>query len=789
MNRLQATARPYDLVLLDWRMPGLSGIETARRMADLPPAQQPIRLLLVTGYDTPELRAEALGAGFAGVVIKPVTPSDLYRGLSQLLAGAPPPAPSADRAEPEAMAMLLSRYRGARVLLAEDDPVNQEVGLGLLGAVGLAVDVAGDGAQAVAMVQRNAYALILMDMQMPELDGLTATRAIRALPTGHAVPIVAMTANAFVEDRDHCLAAGMNDFVAKPVDPAVLYDILLHWLSCAPAAPDPLPSTGAVCADARTPDLSHPPDAIRDIAAYRRLLSRFAESYQEAGQDLGALLERGERAAAAVLAHKLKGAAGALALTDVARAAALIDQELKAGRAPEDGGQGLQQALKAAVGAIRRVADPPQDTLAPASVDSTVVGPLLRELLRALDRDTPDQAEPVLAALAAVLPNPQWCALRAHVDGFDFRAAEAEVAVVAAALGIDLSLIDRSGGVSWMNSRPILCVDDDPANLAILRETLKDEYSLVFACSGLESLHAVDKHRPSLILLDVQLPDLDGYAICRRLKAQPDTADIPVIFVTGQTGEADEQAGFDAGGVDYVTKPVRPSIVRARVRAHLSLVSAARLEQAYRDAIYMLGAAGHYNDSDTGMHIWRMAAYSRELAKAAGWEPECCALLELAAAMHDTGKIGIPTPILNKPGKLDPAEWEIMKTHARIGHEILSRSQAPLFQLAAEVALCHHERWDGSGYPQGLAGIEIPESARIIAVADVFDALSMQRPYKKSWPVDEILELLDEGAGHHFDPRMVRLFMSILPAIIEIGRQWDARGDDFSGAAALWPRL
>jgi putative two-component system response regulator len=327
-----------------------------------------------------------------------------------------------------------------------------------------------------------------------------------------------------------------------------------------------------------------------------------------------------------------------------------------------------------------------------------------------------------------------------------------------------------------MNTGPILCVDDEPANLTLLRETLKDDYSLVFALSGADSLRAVEKHQPSLILLDVQLPDIDGYTVCRQLKATPATRYIPVIFVTGQTREVDEQAGFDAGGVDYLTKPVRPAIVKARVRAHLSLVSASQLEQAYRDAIYMLGEAGHHNDLDTGMHIWRMAAYSRALAKAAGWAPEPCALLEIAAAMHDTGKIGIPTPILTKPGKLDATEWEVMKTHTRIGHEILSRSQAPVFQLAAEIALCHHERWDGSGYPRGLVGTEIPEAARIIALADVFDALSMTRPYKQPWSLEHILKRLDEGVGHHFDPRLVRLFIDILPEIQEIGRQWDALG-------------
>jgi putative two-component system response regulator len=332
---------------------------------------------------------------------------------------------------------------------------------------------------------------------------------------------------------------------------------------------------------------------------------------------------------------------------------------------------------------------------------------------------------------------------------------------------------------------PILCVDDEPANLALLRETLKPDYRLVFARTGTESLSAVEKHQPSLILMDVQLPDLDGYAVCRRLKAAPQTADIPLIFVTGLASHVDQQAGFDAGGVDYITKPIVPAIVRARVRTHLSLVRTSRLEQAYRDAIYMLGIAGHFNDASTGAHLFRMAAFSRALAQAAGWDPERCALIELAAPMHDTGKIGIPTAILTKPDKLNAAEWELMKTHPRIGHQILSRSQAPVFQLAAEIALCHHEKWDGSGYPHGLSGSDIPESARIVALADVFDALAMKRPYKEIWPIERIVETLKEGSARHFDPHLVPLFLEILPGLLEISRQWDTQNPGFDGGDTL----
>ncbi len=326
-----------------------------------------------------------------------------------------------------------------------------------------------------------------------------------------------------------------------------------------------------------------------------------------------------------------------------------------------------------------------------------------------------------------------------------------------------------------MTTRPILIVDDEPTNLATMRQILASDYPLVFARSGVEALGAAAKHHPALILLDIRMPDIDGYALCRQLKANTATRDTPVIFVTALADVGDEAAGFAAGGVDYIVKPVSPMIVRARVRTHLSLVRATALEHSYRTAIYMLGEAGHYNDNDTGVHIWRMAAYARALAEACGWDAERAAMLELAAPMHDTGKIGIPQTILCKPGPLDPKEWEVMRTHPKIGHDILGKSSAPVFQLAAEIALHHHERWDGSGYPDGQKGKAIPESARIVAIADVFDALSVRRSYKEPWPVDRILANLREGAGAHFDPDLVALFHSIMPQILQIKQDWDLR--------------
>ncbi len=341
--------------------------------------------------------------------------------------------------------------------------------------------------------------------------------------------------------------------------------------------------------------------------------------------------------------------------------------------------------------------------------------------------------------------------------------------------------------MSDMKKWRVLIVDDEPNNLKLMRQILSGKYQLSIASSGIKAIDIAKKVKPELILLDIMMPNMDGYETCRRLKSDPETTKIPVVFITAKSEVEDEKRGFDVGAVDYITKPISKPIVLTRVATHLALYDQQRsceelialrtgeLQDSQKAAVFMLGEAGHFNDTDTGVHIWRMAAYSGLIARSFGWHFENAAVLELAAPMHDNGKIGIPDSILKKPGKLTSDEWFKMKTHTTIGYRILKKSDSPLFKMAADIALYHHEKWDGMGYPYGLKGLEIPESARIVAIADVFDALTMKRPYKDAWSIDDALKEIKANSGKHFDPTLIDSFFSIKEKILEMKHKWDTR--------------
>jgi putative two-component system response regulator len=274
------------------------------------------------------------------------------------------------------------------------------------------------------------------------------------------------------------------------------------------------------------------------------------------------------------------------------------------------------------------------------------------------------------------------------------------------------------------------------------------------------------------------MPGMDGYATIVELKENSATSHIPVIFVTSLNREEDEARGLALGAVDYIAKPFNPSLMRARIGNHIELKRhrdnlQAMVNERTIEIVTRLVHVAESRDTDTGMHIRRICEYSRLLARESGLSPRIVETIAQASAMHDIGKVGIPDAILLKPGRLEPEEWKIMQGHSVIGYENLKGSSSKLLQTGCEIALTHHERWDGTGYPHGLKGEEIPISGRIVCIADVFDALVTRRPYKEAWPLDKAFGLIEAERGKHFDPELADIFLQNREAVQEIRRMYE----------------
>ena len=354
------------------------------------------------------------------------------------------------------------------------------------------------------------------------------------------------------------------------------------------------------------------------------------------------------------------------------------------------------------------------------------------------------------------------------------------------------------------DGRPvILCVDDAPDLLALMGKALGEDYRVITADNGRDALaKAAAEPRPDLILLDIDMPRMTGLEACRALKADAQTAGIPVVFLTARNAIQQQVEGLEAGAVDYITKPFNAFVLRARVRIHAALASrrhelerlvqerTAQLERTRTELIRRLSRAMELHESAAvGNRVARLAHYARLVAQAAGARAELAEMLFRAAPLHDIGKLGVPAEILRKRDKLSAPDWERVKRHPQLGADIIGEHDDPLLRLARTLALSHQERWDGSGYPQGLKGEAIPWAGRLMAIVDTFESMTTTQFYRDALPVERAEGEIVRGAGTKYDPKMVQSFQKALPFMKQVLAKYaDQLGDminlDFSPKAA-----
>jgi putative two-component system response regulator len=368
----------------------------------------------------------------------------------------------------------------------------------------------------------------------------------------------------------------------------------------------------------------------------------------------------------------------------------------------------------------------------------------------------------------------------------------------------------------------ILIVDDAPANLSLMAGLLAEHYTVKALNAGTRVLQLARQDPPDLILLDVMMPDLDGYEVCRQLKADPLTSQIPVIFVTSKTDQQSEQRGMVAGAVDYIMRPITPAILLSRVQAHVVNACSAktiRVDNQYLQievaaqsrqiaalqevSILALASLAETRDTDTGNHLKRTQQYVEALCNYLSQQPrfgsylttERIRLVALCAPLHDIGKVGIPDRILLNPGRFGPEDFEIMKTHPRLGLDAIANAQASvgdeneLFDVAKQIVYSHHEKWDGSGYPQGLRGDAIPLPARVMALADVYDALICRRVYKPGMGHAQAVQIIIEGRGKHFDPDVVDAFLALGEVFEAIAARFADTDEELALSSRARPRI
>ena len=680
---------------------------------------------------------------------------------------------------------------GANILLVDDNDMNLKVAKGLLEPFKMQIDVAKNGKEAIQKVLAKKYHIVFMDHMMPVMDGVEATKAIRKLQGSDFknLPIVALSANATSEAKEMFIKEQMSDFVAKPIRMKEITACLLKWLP-----EDIVINEDKVLAtEEETQPVENPTDALPVIEGlsvtegikncgslelFYDLLNDFYKLIDTKSAKVENCLKEGLIRDYTIEVHALKSMArmiGALELSEQFYQMEMLgnagETDLIEKRTP--GILELYRSYKEVLKDHVKTEEEEKTTVSYEQVEKTLAR--LHDAMDSFDLDEADEAMKELESYD--LPetiSPMIEKLGVLVTDVAMEEVMALAEEIREKLSETMESCDDESGRS-----KVMLIDDDPINRKAVSSMLKDEFEVTPVASGKEAFEVLSKEKTDLILLDVYMPEMDGHEVIKKLKKNPEYEDIPVVFLTSDVEENTEIQGFSEGAIDFLRKPFRKDVAIQRIRRILELsylqknlqeevekqteVAENRRESVERLSWQMVQALANTidaKDSYTNGHSTRVAQYSVMLAEKMGYEGEKLEQLQYAAMLHDIGKIGVPREIINKPSKLTDDEYAIIKTHPAIGENILKEvSEIPDIAIGAR---WHHERFDGRGYPDGLKGMEIPELARIIGVADAYDAMTSKRSYRDVLPQEVVIGELEKGKSTQFDPEIAELMIELI---------------------------
>lgn len=669
----------------------------------------------------------------------------------------------------------------AKILLVDDNEMNLKVAKGLLEPFKMQMDVARNGKEAVQKVLANTYHIVFMDHMMPVMDGVEATKAIRKLQGSKykELAIVALSANATAEAKEMFIKEQMSDFVAKPIRMKEMTECLLKWLPEELIKYEKTDATNKKEAECLNDEFNaikglNVEAGIKNCGSkelFYDLLNDFYKLIDSKSEKVEKCLQEGLIRDYTIEVHALKSMArmiGALELSEQFYQMEMLgnagEKEEIEKRTPEILAhyRSYKELLKEHI-----KADAEEKTAVTSEqVESTLK--CLRDAMDSFDLDKADEAMKELEGYD--LP-----------ENIKLMVEKLGVLVTDVAMEEVIALADEIReklAVETLRSK-VMLVDDDPINIKAVTSMLRDEFEIMAVSSGKQAFEVLLKEKPDLILLDVYMPEMDGHEVIKALKANPEYMDIPVIFLTSDVEENTEIQGLNEGAIDFLRKPFRKDVAIQRIRRILELsylqknlqqevekqtkVAENRRESVERlswQMVQALASTIDAKDSYTNGHSTRVAQYSVMLAEKMGYTGEKLEQLQYAAMLHDIGKIGVPREIINKPSKLTDEEYAIIKTHPEIGENILKEiSEIPDIAIGAR---WHHERYDGNGYPDGMKGWEIPELARIIGVADAYDAMTSKRSYRDVLPQEVVIGELKKGKATQFDPDIAQLMIELI---------------------------